>query len=296
MTVAEIIALLENPTTIVEALDRASKEIPFRGSDRVLFEMKREMYTAGMSDYEKLNWIQEMTALLQPYAVRYGGYQSDLLNRWHHFNKQELKRRFDKLRRSSGKLKVLFIEYDADPLSLQVHEILFSHSNSTEQNATPSGYIKGGAEYELDLSEQTLLDGQWSDFMISVFGLPKSSSVADGFMEKNLGAQSHFVVQKIHAFNAENFDRYYAFWKSLTLEEPIFLFFYLESDVFHAAPSAEEFLHCPCSMHSLVQNGDFTLFFARYRRCYKEDLALCHGEPMPFRDALEQLQYCELDY
>jgi len=64
----EIIALLQNPSTIVEALDRASEEIPFRGSDRVLFEMKRVKYTAGMSDYEKLNWIQEMQVLLSPYV------------------------------------------------------------------------------------------------------------------------------------------------------------------------------------------------------------------------------------
>jgi hypothetical protein len=65
--IGEIISLFQNPATIPEALDRASREIPFRGSDRTLFEMKRVKYAAGMTDYEKLNWIQEMIAFLSSY-------------------------------------------------------------------------------------------------------------------------------------------------------------------------------------------------------------------------------------
>ncbi len=63
----EIVSLLENPATIAEALERASKEIPFIGSDRTLFEMKRTRYSAGMTDYERLNWIQEMKVFLARY-------------------------------------------------------------------------------------------------------------------------------------------------------------------------------------------------------------------------------------
>ncbi len=298
MTINEIIALISNPATIADGLAKAVR-VPFTGADRALFDMKRSRFSAGMTDYERLNWIQEMIVFLQPYAARYGGYQSDLLNRWHHFDKRELKRKFDRLRRSGGNLKILFIEYDNDPLSYLLHEILQSYHNSIEQTTEPAGAIKGGTEYELDLSDHTCLDEQWSDFMRSVFGLSRAVSVAevaDGFKEKKLGIQSHFVVQKIYKFNTENFERYYALWQTLTLEAPHFLFFYVDPDVLQVTPSGDGFLACPCSMHSLVQKDDFARFFASYGRCYKEDLILCQCEPMPFREALERLEFCEKEH
>jgi hypothetical protein len=295
MTIEEIIALIQNQGTIADGLANA-EGIPFSEADRSLFEMKRVKYAAGMTDYEKVNWIQEMTAFLHRYRTQYGSYQSDPLKSWHHFDKRELKRNFDRLSRSSGHLKVLFIEYDDDPLSYQVHEILFSHHNSAQQNTEPAGTIKGGTDSELDLSDDNYLDRQWSDFMRNVFGISKAVSVSDGFRDKNFGAQTHFVVQKIYRFNADNFDRYYALWKTLSLEEPLFLFLYVDPDVIESAPSGESILHCPCDMHSVVKKEDFTLFYARHGHSYKEDLTLCRCNPMPFRDALERLQFCELDY
>ncbi len=62
-----IIFLFDDPATIPEALKLAGK-LPFKGSDRFLFNQKRQRYHAGMSDYERLNWIAEMKCFLAKYT------------------------------------------------------------------------------------------------------------------------------------------------------------------------------------------------------------------------------------
>ena len=61
-----IIQLLENPATIGEALQLA-EHLHYAGSDRFLFNQKRQKFSVGMSDYERLNWIGEMKNFLQKY-------------------------------------------------------------------------------------------------------------------------------------------------------------------------------------------------------------------------------------
>jgi hypothetical protein len=65
--VNNIIRLLGNPETITDALERA-ENIPFEGSDRFLFNQKRQKYAAGMNDYDRLNWINEMKSFLNKYC------------------------------------------------------------------------------------------------------------------------------------------------------------------------------------------------------------------------------------
>ena len=64
--IQKIIDMLGDPATIPDAL-REAEAIPFRGSDRTVFTMKRRKYAIGMSDYEKMNWIDEMKCLLAQY-------------------------------------------------------------------------------------------------------------------------------------------------------------------------------------------------------------------------------------
>lgn len=66
MTIQEIIGMLDNPSGIGDALMEIDK-IAFRGSDRYLFEQKRQKYFAGMTDYEKVQWISEMKSFLHTY-------------------------------------------------------------------------------------------------------------------------------------------------------------------------------------------------------------------------------------
>ncbi len=61
-----IIQLLDNSATIGEALLEAAK-LPFIGNDRFLFNQKRQRYQTGMSDYERLNWTDEMKNFLVQY-------------------------------------------------------------------------------------------------------------------------------------------------------------------------------------------------------------------------------------
>ncbi len=61
-----ILSLLDNPDTLFDALEQAGK-LPFVGSDRFLFQQKRQKFVAGMTDYEKLNWIGEMKCFLAKY-------------------------------------------------------------------------------------------------------------------------------------------------------------------------------------------------------------------------------------
>jgi len=61
-----IMQLLDNPATIVEALQLA-EHLPYAGSDRFLFNQKLQKYSVGMSDYERLNWIGEMQNFLEKY-------------------------------------------------------------------------------------------------------------------------------------------------------------------------------------------------------------------------------------
>ena len=62
-----ILSLLDNPDTLFDALEQAGK-LPFVGSDRFLFQQKRQKFVAGMTDYEKLNWIGEMKCFLAKYT------------------------------------------------------------------------------------------------------------------------------------------------------------------------------------------------------------------------------------
>ncbi len=64
--VQKIIDMLDDPAAIPDAL-REAENIQFRGSDRTVFTMKRRKYAIGMSDYEKMNWIDEMKCLLAQY-------------------------------------------------------------------------------------------------------------------------------------------------------------------------------------------------------------------------------------
>ena len=66
MTIEKIIGMLENPATIGEALQLA-EELPFSGSDRFFFNLKRQKFTVGMSDNEKVNWVGEMKTFLSVY-------------------------------------------------------------------------------------------------------------------------------------------------------------------------------------------------------------------------------------
>ena len=68
--IQKIIDMLDDPATIGEALMEA-KTIPFNGHDRIIFNMKSNKYHVGMSDYEKLNWIQEMKSFIAQYLGNY---------------------------------------------------------------------------------------------------------------------------------------------------------------------------------------------------------------------------------
>ncbi len=64
--IQKIIDMLNDPATIGDALMEA-KIIPFSSHDRFIFNMKSNKYHVGMSEYEKLNWIQEMKSFIAQY-------------------------------------------------------------------------------------------------------------------------------------------------------------------------------------------------------------------------------------
>jgi hypothetical protein len=64
--VQKIIDMLDDPATIGDAL-REAETIPFSSHNRLIFNMKTNKYYVGMSDYEKINWIQEMKSFIAQY-------------------------------------------------------------------------------------------------------------------------------------------------------------------------------------------------------------------------------------
>ncbi len=58
--------MLDNPATLGDALLEAAK-LPFSGADKLVFELNRIKYIDGLSDYNRLNWVGEMKALLSTY-------------------------------------------------------------------------------------------------------------------------------------------------------------------------------------------------------------------------------------
>jgi len=72
MTVEEIIRMLDNPSTLGDALLEAAN-LPFQGDDRIRFQQKRQRYIDGLSDHERPRWVGEMKNFLSLYVTSGGG-------------------------------------------------------------------------------------------------------------------------------------------------------------------------------------------------------------------------------
>ena len=294
MTIEDIIRLLSNPATIMGALREAEK-IQFTDRDRTVFEMKRDKFHVGMSDYDKVNCIDELKGLILKYEMN----SNEDLKLWHHLDKQQLKERFKKLRKDKNPLKVIFIEYDEEALSSEIHDILFSdYKYYYSSDITKfKGDIKGDTiHYKLDLSKIDDIEDDWAEFFGGVFELSGNlAEIKAKFIKENKHKENNFIVQFIHNFNADNFEAYYLLWESLTLERPLFLCFHVKENVLPAIPARSNYLFCHSFTKDMVDYHEFGFFFSTYKQWYNKNQKLCESSnsPMCFRDAVEKLRSCE---
>lgn len=214
-------------------------------------------------------------------------YEQDQDKIWHHLDKWNLKEKFEDLCLCDDKVKVLFIEHDIDDyFSRKLHEILYSFYKA---DAPSLGNIKGAIDSFLNLDDYESLNERWSRFIRREFLLQGSASIALDF--NNLSKQPYFIVQSIRHFHAENFMTYYGYWKTLSLEEPIFLFYYVGAEAFKEVPPEINILCCRYDDHKFVTRDDFDLFFNRYEEYYIRDPELCRCNQMLFREAVQKLRY-----
>jgi hypothetical protein len=294
MTIEDIIRWLSNPATIMEALREAEK-IQFSDWDRTVFEMNRDKFHIGMSDYDKVNCIEELKGLISKYETN----NNEDLKLWHHLDKQNLKERFKKLRRDQNLLKVIFIEYDEEALSSEIHDILFSdYKYYYSSDVTKfKGDIKGDTiHYKLDLSKIDDIEDDWTEFVGGVFELSGNLvEIKEKFTKENKHKENNFIVQFINNFNVDNFEVYYSLWDSLTLEKPLFLCFHVKENVLPATPARSNYLFCHSCIKDMVDHYEFRCFFSTYKKWYNEDATLCQNScpPMSYRDAVEKLKFCQ---
>jgi hypothetical protein len=306
MTIEEILKLLQDPATIPDALKEAAK-LPFSTSEQAKFNQKREKYQTGLSDYDRLIWIREMTDFLNGYDSGSGyfipeknntlnpclsrDYKSDKLNRWHHLDKREMKKKFKELYRTESKLKVIFIENNTEALSLRIHDVLYSF-HSVHYGTI--GKIKGNPNDDfLDLTHSDSLQDEWTEFVQHIFGIyVPFHQIPEEFIKSGFHKQSHFIVQSVDHFCFENFQVYFNFWTMLKPEQPLFLFFHMKERSFDGDTPCDHFLVCYHNQNEHVDKLDFKHFFTKYN-CYHEDTSLYKCKPMTFRKAVERLQFNE---
>ena len=294
MTIEDIIRLLSNPATLMDALHEAEK-IPFTDRDRTVFNLKRDKFHVGMNDNDKVNCIDELKGLFSKYEMN----SNEDLKLWHHLDKQQLKERFKKLRRDQNLLKVIFIEYNEEALSSEIHDILFSdYKYYYSSDVTKfKGDIKGDTiHYKLDLSKIDEIEDDWAEFVGGVFELSGNlTEIKEKFTKENKHKENNFIVQFINNYNADNFEAYYLLWESLTLDKPLFLCFHVKESVLPATPARSNYLFCDARISDKVDHYDFDCFFSTYKQWYNKNSKLCKSscEPMNFRDAVMELRSCE---
>jgi hypothetical protein len=195
-------------------------------------------------------------------------------------------------------LKILLIEKNNDPYSLELHEILLSYyKRINAKNAAAVGSIKNQAGWYLSLDKENTWTNKWIEVMVSEFdglsGRVTSSSVVEAFNERKLGDSSYFVIQKIERFDAKNFNRYLKLWGRLNLEKPLFLFCYIDENISDYTPPAKHIIKWSCNIPDEVTGGDFNDFFDQYKNYYDRTSRfceeLCRCNPMSFLEALRCL-------
>ena len=307
MTVEEIIRMFQNPETIGDALIEAEK-LPFPGNDQFLFNLKRQKFTVGMSDNEKLNWVGEMIIFLSAYKSistnishthQFGNYQSDTFNRWHYLDKQNLRKRLKKIcRDKDNPVKVLFIENNTDAFSDYTDEILRSFIKADHGTIHAAmTKTKGDMNQILYFESSEQLREDWTDFMGSFFGVSVSNDkISENFRQLGFHKESHIIVLSVDHIDKnfpEYFQVYYNFWSTLQAEQPIFLCIHLPE---HSLPkkdlSFSSWVIFYYEQYETVQHLDFIRFFNAYR-CYQRDEELCKSTPMCFGEAVKKLQFCQ---
>lgn len=283
--------LIANEITEVE---KHAAKIPFSKMHRFQFNGLIDDYIAGLSATENAKWFTRMYLLLARYESKFGNYNSDPLNRWHHLDMNDLKNKFQILcDERNFKIKVLFFENNTEAMSHRIHEILYSCylvNNDKTNISSPKGNMNDDV---IDLTDKSSLQYKWTLFMKKNFELNVPfDQIQDEFKKKGLHKQTHFVIQSFDKFFFENFQFYYDFWTALNPEKDLFLFIHVPEESLPKDLQAINYLVYHNDKYKDVDRLDFVRFFSKYK-CYQEDSSLCKCENMTFHDAIEKLQFRE---
>ncbi len=296
-SVTKIIEMFDNPATIFEAIHLAEK-LPFKPYHRALFEQKKIKYIAGLTDYDRLNWIEEMKGLISFYSDsnsnkgsnRGRSYIDDTDNYWHHFDKKRLKDDFNELCRSESCIKVIFIERNDEALSAKIPKILFTiHCKSCAMHSNMKGDIN---DDRIRLANISNIKANWTDFTKKIFGITNNfDQIPEEFKKHGLHKQTHFVIQQIFDFNTENFNTYFQLWEQLNPEKPIFLFFFLENKSLPRDLQKNNYLCCYNDQHEHVEGIDLSAFTESYPQ-YKSNITLNETrQTITFKEAIDNLEF-----
>jgi hypothetical protein len=297
MAVEEIIRMLENPATIGDALLLAAK-LPFEGDDKVRFNQKRLQYIDDLSDHQLIQWVGQMKGFLSIYegcsvgateGEEFRGDTFDKINRWHHLDKQKMKKVFKRLWNNKKMVNVFFIERNPDAYAHDLHIILQTFCERTFETVC---VVKMDLEYPLDFAdaETDFAHFMHSFFDINVALMRNSESVQSRIFD----TQVHFVVQSIDDFSYTNFIKYYDLWAALEPKEPLFLFFYVDpGSLTEDIELLENYCLCRYDDHEQVDGKAFQVFFSDPKSPLKNhNLDIYNSPPMTFKQAVEELKFC----
>jgi hypothetical protein len=290
MDLNRILQMLDNPTTLSEALDQAEKML-LTDNDRVVFNQKRMKYYIGMDDYGKVNWIIEMKGFLKTALSD----QADAVERWHHLDMKIIKQKFRKLWLDKKSfVKVIFIENDEKSFSHFLHNILKTYYER-ELLHKPIGEIKGKMSDTPDLSDSKQLKIDYSSYIENYFGISNValSLIPLHFKEQKLHDETHFIVQSIEKFSYDNFKTYYRFWVKLKPEKPLFLFFHLEQNLLDGVViDLPAYCFYRSKEYEKVNGNDFRTFISDSAQSgiFYQNTDICKCEPITFSEAVPKLK------
>jgi len=284
-----ILKMLDDPTTISEALDLAEKLVTDDYS--FVFNQKRMKYYVGMDDYGKANWIIEMKGFLKIALSD----QADAVERWHHLDKREIKKKFRELWLDKKSfIKVIFIENDEESFSHFLHNILKTYYER-ELLKMPIGKIKGKMSDSPNISDPKKLKSDYASYIGDYFGIPNVALdlIPLHFKQQKLHNETHFIVQSIETFSYKNFKAYYRLWVQLKPEKPLFLFFHLEPDLLDGVViDLPNYCFFRCKENEKVNGNDFRKFISdsALSGIFYQNTDICKCEPIPFSEAVPKLK------
>ncbi len=275
--------MLDNPTTISEALDLAEKLVT--DDYRFVFNQKRMKYYVGMDDYGKANWIIEMKGFLKTALSD----QADAVERWHHLDKKKMKKVFKRLWNKKTMVNVFFIERNPDAYAHCLHIILQTFCQRTFETVC---VVKMDLEYPFDFAdaETDFAHFMHSFFDINIALMRNSESVQSRIFD----TQVHFVGHSIDDFSYTNFIKYYELWVALEPKEPLFLFFYVKpGSLAEDIEPLENYCLCRYDDHEKVDGEAFQDFFSDPKLPLKNNNPdICNSPPMTFKKAVKELNFC----